>query len=91
MSLPTEAKRQVWRNQLKAATSSGDPDLLRKAIHDFESHNVPDSDGRLAAAKRMLDFLRISQGTQIQLLKSVLVLLKVTAVKALNFVYESFL
>ena len=42
--------------------ASQDPELLRLAIKDFEKNDVPEKSGDITKAKKLLDYLIISQG-----------------------------
>ena len=62
IDLFAEAKYKKVRDNLRTANASQDPELLRQAIKDFKAYKVPEKNGDLTKAKRLLEFLMISQG-----------------------------
>ena len=62
-SLFSEAKYKKYREHLKAAIASQDIGLLMQAIQEFEANGVPEKKGDLTKAKKLLEFLQISQGS----------------------------
>ena len=60
--LSPEAKYRLLRQQLKAAIVTQDQALLEQAVREFEANDVPDTFGELEKAKKLLLFIKVTEG-----------------------------
>lgn len=61
----TEAKRKELREHLANAMNQQDMAALAEAIKEFERSGISDTSGDLDRAQKLLQFLQVSQGTNL--------------------------
>ena len=62
MSSLTVAEHNKYRGNMRHAMALQDHQVLRRAIREFEEHDIPSLDGDLNEAWQLLDFLHIDEG-----------------------------